>query len=310
MWKALNSIIYGEKHKIETGLICPLHLNKDKSKSISIQIYQNITCRQLYQIFKKIIEGNANVIDKETQEFKFILKDKSNNCSEFILKDNFKLLDYLITDKYELIYLAFNKKKIYEISMALKEKNSFQHEEVKENIQFEPLKEEILKKETAYKYSKKLKIYVDANIILQRDILEIEKLKSKKDSIIIPLSSISEISKINDKSFKNGYNTMMITTGDASQIKQYYLSFNKDTFESWITELNNHLHLFTDTFSFMKINKDLNELNRKKTSLLIQLINKFTNIKEVLSIKFSKKIFYEFYQNKNIKEIYDSIKMY
>ena len=29
-----------------------------------------------------------------------------------------------------------------------------------------------------------------------------------------------------------------------------------------------------------------------------------------MSIKFSKKIFYEFYQNKNIKEIYDSIKMY
>ena len=194
--------------------------------------------------------------------------------------------------------------------MALKEKNSFQHEEIKENIQLTPLKEVLLKQEKAYKYSKKLKQYVDANIYLHRDILEIEKIRSKKDSIIIPLSSISEIREIYDKSFKHGYNTMMISTGDASQIKQYYLSFRKDSFESWFIELNNHLHQFLDTFSFLKINKDLNELNRKKTSLLIQLVNKFTNIKGVLSIKFSKKLFYDFYDNKKIKEIYDSIKIY
>ena len=305
MWKAINSIIYGEKQKIETGLICPLYLNKDKSKSINIQVYEKTTCKQLYDNFKEIIEGNITLIDKETQEYKFVLKDISNNYNEFILKDNFIVFNYLMNDKYELFYLAFYKKKSYTISMALKEKNSFQHENVEENIQFKPLKEQLVKQDTAYKYSKKQNQFVKINIYLHRDILEIEKLKSKKGSVMIPLSSISDIKEIYDRNYKQGYSTMMISSVYSSKTKKYYLSLSNDSFDSWFSVLNNHLHQFLDTYSFMKICKDSNDLNRKKTSFIIQLINKFTNIKGVLSLNFSKKIFYDFYKNQNIKDIYD-----
>ena len=134
MWKALNSIIYGEQKQIQTGLICLLFLNKDKTKSINIQVYEKTTIKELYEKFKEVIEGNIAIIDKETQEYKFILKDKTNNYNEFILKNNFLVFDYLLNEKYELFYLPCNKKKSYSISMALKEKNSFQHIENKQDI--------------------------------------------------------------------------------------------------------------------------------------------------------------------------------
>ena len=98
---------------------------------------------------------------------------------------------------------------------------------------------------------------------------------------------------------------MMISSVYSSKTKKYYLSLSNDSFDSWFSVLNNHLHQFLDTYSFMKICKDSNDLNRKKTSFIIQLINKFTNIKGVLSLNFSKKIFYDFYKNQNIKDIYD-----
>ena len=52
MWKALNSIIYGEQKQIQTGLICLLFLNKDKTKSINIQVYEKTTIKELYEKFK------------------------------------------------------------------------------------------------------------------------------------------------------------------------------------------------------------------------------------------------------------------
>jgi len=310
MWKALNSIIYGEQKQIQTGLICLLFLNKDKTKSINIQVYEKTTIKELYEKFKEVIEGNIAIIDKETQEYKFILKDKTNNYNEFILKNNFLVFDYLLNEKYELFYLPCNKKKSYSISMALKEKNSFQHIENKQDIQIKPFKEQLLKEDTAYKFSKKLNQFVKIKIILHSDILEINKIKSKKEPTIIPLSSISDIKVVYDKTFKQGYTTMMISSVYSSKTKEYYISFNSDLFDNWFTVINNHMHQFLDPFTFKKICQDLNDLNRKKTSLLIQLVNKCTYIKGVLSLNFSKKIFYEFYDNNIIKEIYDLIQIY
>ena len=310
MWramKAIGSMIHGDQNKIQTGLICRLYLTKDKSKSVTIQIYKNTTIKELYNKFKEIIEGNISIIDTETQEYKFILKDISNNYSEFILKDNFLLFDYLMSDKYELYYLARYKKKEYAISMALKDKNSFYHADPSNNIKFKPIKEQLVKEDTCFKFSKKLNQFVKANIYLHSDILEIEKLKCKKGSTIIPLTSVSEIIKIYDKSYKQGYSTLLISSVYSSRIKNYYLAFDSDSFESWFSALNNNLHQYLDTFSFSKICKDLNDLNRKKTSLLIQLVNKFNNVKGVLSLNFSKKIFYDFYDNENIKQIYELI---
>ena len=204
MWKVLNSIIYGEEKQIQSGIICRLFLNKDKTKSISIQVYDNTTIKELYENFKETIEGNIAIIDKETQEYKFILKEKKNNYNEFILNNNFLIFDYLYNEKYELFYLPCNKKKPYIISMALKEKNSFQYIEVKENIEYKPLKEQLLKKEAAFKFSKKYKKFVKITIILQRDILEIIKENSKK-STIIPLSSINDIREVSILSYYSNF---------------------------------------------------------------------------------------------------------
>ena len=106
-----------------------------------------------------------------------------------------------MNDKYELYYLPLFKKKTYTIPMALKDKNSFQHIDPSQNINIKTIKEQLVKEGTCFKFSKKLNQFVKANIYLHSDILEIEKIKNKKGSMIIPLTSVSEIKKVYDKSY-------------------------------------------------------------------------------------------------------------
>mgnify|MGYP002626050580 CR=1 FL=1 len=312
MFKKLTSLLYGEQNQISTGLICKLYLNKDKSKSMNIQLNKNDTPKSLIDKFEVVIKGNANEIDPQTQEYKFVLKDTLNNFNEFILKDNILLFDYLEKEKYELYYLPFNKKKSYSISMSLKDKNSYHHSEVEENEGNNSLRVLLIKQGTAIKYSKKLKKYVDISIYLQRDMLEIVKKKSNKNSIIIPLSSITDIKEIYDNSYiKGGFSTMMISCSFSSpQTKRIYIAFKSDDFDTWLLAINNQIHQYSDTYSFIKLCKDINELNRKKTSSLIQICNKFNNIKGILSLNFAKNIFYEFYDNKEVKDLYELFLLY
>ena len=308
-----NSLINKPKNKITTGLICRLYLNKDKSKSINIQVYEQTTCKEIYEKFKEVIEGNITMIDKEIQEYKFILKDKQNNNNLFILKNNFFLFDYLINEneRYELFYLPCNKRKPYTISMALKDKNSYQHVEANKEIEYNSVNVQVVKEDVAFKFSKKMNQFVKINIYLHTDVLILDKIKSNKSEIIVPLSSISDIKKAYDKSYGYGFSTMLITSKySSSKTKNYYIAFENSSFNTWFSFINNYFHLFTDNFSFNKICQNLNELNRKKTGLLIQLVNKFSNIKGVLSLDFSKKIFYDFYENQKIKEIYDLFILY
>lgn len=311
MFKKLTSLLYGEQNPISTGLICKLYLNKDKSKSMNIQLNKNDTPKSLIDNFRVVIEGNANEIDPQTQEYKFVLKDTSNNFNEFILKDNILLFDYLEKEKYELYYLPFNKKKSYSISMSLKDKNSYHHIEIEENEGKNSLKQLLIKQGTGLKYSKKKKQYVDINIYLYRDMIEIAKKRSNKDSYIIPLSNISDIKEIYDNNYKNGgFSTMMMSCLFSPKTKQFYLAFKSNDFDSWFSVINNQIHQFSDTYSFIKICKDINELNRKKTSSLIQICNKFNNIKGILSLNLTKNIFYEFYDNKEVKDLYELFLLY
>ena len=311
MFKKLTSLLYGEQNPISTGLICKLYLNKDKSKSMNIQINKNDTPKSLIDNFRVVINGNANEIDPQTQEYKFVLKDTSNNFSEFILKDNILLFDYLEKEKYELYYIPFNKKKSYSISMSLKDKNSYHHIEIEENEGNNSLKQLLIRQGTGLKYSKKNKQFVDININLYRDMLEIAKKRSNKDSYIIPLSNISDIKEVDDNNYKiKGFSTMMILCSFSPKTKQFYLAFKSNDFDSWLSVINNQIHQFSDTYSFVKICKDINELNRKKTSSLIQICNKFNNIKGILSLNFTKNIFYEFYDNKDVKDLYELFLLY
>ena len=210
-------------------------------------------------------------------------------------------------EKYELYYLPFYKKKSYSISVALKDKNSLPHIEKKENTDYTPLDDQLIKKDNAFKYSKKLNKFVPVIIFLHRDMIEVEKVKSGKFPIEIPLSSISDIKEIKDIKYKEGFSIMMISSMYNSKNKKYVLAFNSRTFDNWFLLIFNQIHQFLDTFTFLNICDDLTDLNRKKTSFIIQLANKFSNIKGVLSLNFSKNIFYEFYDNKQVKELYDSL---
>ena len=63
-------------------------------------------------------------------------------------------------EKYELYYLPVYKKKSYSISIALKDKNSLQHIEKQENYDFVALDDQLIKKDYAFKYSKKQNKFV------------------------------------------------------------------------------------------------------------------------------------------------------
>lgn len=310
MWnpmKTIHSLVYRQQSNLTSELYFKLNLNNDKSKQIDIQISPNTTLKDVYDNFRTQIESNAIKIDPDIQEYKFILKDKLNKYNEFVLKKNILLYNYMQEEKYELYYLPFHKKKSYSISIALKDKNSLQHKEKKENTDYTPLDDQLIKKDNAFKYSKKLNKFVPVIIFLHRDMIEVEKVKSGKFPIEIPLSSISDIKEIKDIKYKDGFSTMMISSMYNSKLKKYVFCFNSRTFDNWFLLIFNQIHQFLDTFTFLKICDDLTELNRKKTSFIIQLANKFSNIKGVLSLNFSKNIFYEFYDNKQVKELYDSL---
>jgi len=305
--KTIHSLVYRQQSNLTSELYFKLNLNNDKSKQIDIQISPNTTLKDVYDNFRTQIESNAIKIDPDIQEYKFILKDKLNKYNEFILKKNILLYNYMQEEKYELYYLPFHKKKSYSISIALKDKNSLQHKEKKENTDYTPLDDQLIKKDNAFKYSKKLNKFVPVIIFLHRDMIEVEKVKSGKFPIEIPLSSISDIKEIKDIKYKDGFSTMMISSMYNSKLKKYVFCFNSRTFDNWFLLIFNQIHQFLDTFTFLKICDDLTDLNRKKTSFIIQLANKFSNIKGVLSLNFSKNIFYEFYDNKQVKELYDSL---
>ena len=310
MWnpmKTIHSLVYRQQSNLTSELYFKLNLNNDKSKQIDIQISPNTTLKDVYDNFRTQIESNAIKIDPDIQEYKFILKDKLNKYNEFVLKKNILLYNYMQEEKYELYYLPFHKKKSYSISIALKDKNSLQHKEKKENTDYTPLDDQLIKKDNAFKYSKKLNKFVPVIIFLHRDMIEVEKVKSGKFPIEIPLSSISDIKEIKDIKYKDGFSTMMISSMYNSKLKKYVFCFNSRTFDNWFLLIFNQIHQFLDTFTFLKICDDLTDLNRKKTSFIIQLANKFSNIKGVLSLNFSKNIFYEFYDNKQVKELYDSL---
>ena len=310
MWKtlnAINSLVYRKENNLTTELYFKLNLNKDKSKQIDIQISPNSTVKDVFNNFRKQIDLNAIKIDPDLQEYKFILKDKTNKYNEFILKENILLYNYMQEEKYELYYLPLFKKKSYSISIALKDKNSLPHIENKENYDFIALDDQLIKKDSAFKFSKKQNKFVQITISLQRDMIIIEKKYSKKLPIEIPLSSISNMKDVKEIKFKEGFSTMMITSKYNSKVKRYVLAFNSKTFENWFLLIFNQIHQFGDTTVFMKICDNLKELNKKQTSFIYQLANKCSNIKGILSLNFTKNIFYEFYENKEIKELYDSL---
>ena len=310
MWnpvRSMISLVNRQQINLTSELYFKLYLNKDKSKQIDIQISPNSTLKDVYDNFRTKIESNAIKIDPDIQEYKFILKDKLNKYNEFILKKNILLYNYMQEEKYELYYLPFYKKKSYSISVALKDKNSLPHIEKKENTDYTPLDDQLIKKDNAFKYSKKLNKFVPVIIFLHRDMIEVEKVKSGKFPIEIPLSSVSDIKEIKDIKYKEGFSIMMISSMYNSKNKKYVLAFNSRTFDNWFLLIFNQIHQFLDTFTFLNICDDLTDLNRKKTSFIIQLANKFSNIKGVLSLNFSKYIFYEFYDNKRVKDLYDSM---
>ena len=63
-------------------------------------------------------------------------------------------------EKYELYYLPLFKKKSYSISIALKDKNSLPHIENKDNYDFIALDDQLIKKDSAFKFSKKQNKFV------------------------------------------------------------------------------------------------------------------------------------------------------
>ena len=233
MWKtlnAINSLVYRKENNLTTELYFKLNLNKDKSKQIDIQISPNSTVKDVFNNFRKQIDLNAIKIDPDLQEYKFILKDKTNKYNEFILKENILLYNYMQEEKYELYYLPLFKKKSYSISIALKDKNSLPHIENKDNYDFIALDDQLIKKDSAFKFSKKQNKFVQITISLQRDMIIIEKKYSKKLPIEIPLSSISNMKDVKEIKFKEGFSTMMITSKYNSKVKRYVLAFNSKTF--------------------------------------------------------------------------------
>ena len=292
---------------ITSGLICKLYLSKDKLKNIEIQLYNHTTCQDLLKTFKQPLEENMPKIDPQIQEYKFVLKDITNKYNQFILDIDFLPYDSLMGDKFELYYIPFNIKKPDTI-FTMKEKNIYKCEEenLNENNRTKINNKFIIKQNNVYKFSKKKKEFLPAIMRLDNDVIEITKKYSFKKIVIIPLSSITKIQQTNEHKYKQQYNTLKIS----SENKNYFISIEIEEFESWLYVLNKQIHCVIDSFSFTKYCEEFSALNKRKSSILVQLFNKFTNIKGILSINISKKIFYDFYKDDVVKELYELIVEY
>ena len=201
MWRtinAINSFVYRKKTNLTSELYFKLNLNKEKSKQIDIQISQNSSVKDILNTFETQIKLNAIKIDPDNEEYKFILKDKTNKYNEFILKENILLFNYMREEKYELFYIPIQKKKSYTVSVALKDKNSIPHKEELFNDDYIVLDDQLIKKDSAFKYSKKQQKFIPIIIYLHRDRIEIAKKNSSQYPIAIPLSNISCIKETNE----------------------------------------------------------------------------------------------------------------
>ena len=183
MWRtinAINSFVYRKKTNLTSELYFKLNLNKEKSKQIDIQISQNSSVKDILNTFETQIKLNAIKIDPDNEEYKFILKDKTNKYNEFILKENILLFNYMREEKYELFYIPIQKKKSYTVSVALKDKNSIPHKEELFNDDYIVLDDQLIKKDSSFKYSKKQQKFIPIIIYLHRDRIEIAKKNSSQ----------------------------------------------------------------------------------------------------------------------------------
>ena len=308
MWRtinAINSFVYRKKTNLTSELYFKLNLNKEKSKQIDIQISQNSSVKDILNTFETQIKLNAIKIDPDNEEYKFILKDKTNKYNEFILKENILLFNYMREEKYELFYIPIQKKKSYTVSVALKDKNSIPHKEELFNDDYIVLDDQLIKKDSSFKYSKKQQKFIPIIIYLHRDRIEIAKKNSSQYPIAIPLSNISCIKETNEYNYKEGYKTLIIASLYNSKDKNYIIAFNSNEFDNWFLLIFNQVHQYMDPFTFMQLCDDFEQYKKKRTSLIVQFATKFHNIKDLLSLNFAKKIFYEFYENNQIKELYE-----
>ena len=308
MWRtinAINSFVYRRDSNLTSELYFKLNLNKEKSKQIDIQISQNSSVKDVFNNFEKQIKLNAVKIDPDLEEYKFVLKDKTNKYNEFILKDDILLYNYMKEEKYELFYIPIQKRKSYTVSIALKDKNSVPHNEENFNDDYVVLDDQLIKKDSAFKYSKKHQKFIQVIIYLHRDRIEIEKKHSSQYPIAIPLSNISCIKETKDYKYKDEYSSLIITSLYNSKDKDYILSFRSVDFDNWFLVIFNQVHQYMDPFTFMKLCDDFEQHKKKRTSLIVHFATKFHNIKDLLSLNFAKKIFFEFYENNQIKELYD-----
>ena len=308
MWRtinAINSFVYRKKTNLTSELYFKLNLNKEKSKQIDIQISQNSSVKDLLNTFETQIKSNAVKIDPENEEYKFVLKDKTNKYNEFILKEDILLFNYMREEKYELFYIPIRKKKSYTVSVALKDKNSVHYKEENSNDEYVVLDDQLIKKDHAFKYSKKNQKFMPVIIYLHRDRIEIEKKSSSQYPTAIPLSNISCIKETNEYNYKESYKTLMITSLYNSKDKNYIFAFHSDNFDNWFLVIFNQVHQYMDPFTFIQLCDDFENYKKKRISLIFQFATKFHNIKDLLSLNFAKKIFYDFYENNQIKELYD-----
>ena len=291
-----------DKNKEKKSLIIPLYFTRDRSKKFNIEI---LPSHNMYEISQIYSADYFNYIPRDDPEkhFKFILIEKNNKYSEYILNDYFKPFKYLQTNNYDLFYFQ-----LYIRGYLNVESNINQYYKIEENeclinyIQiFNRYK---IKSDTIYKFSKRTNKFIKIIFTLHNDLIDIKK---NKKIIYIPINSIISVDNYKEQ---DDYQPLRIRFQLDEKIKEYIIGISKKEFLIWNSIIHQQFEAIKKICTFNKNIEELRKINKNKKSLLVQLMNKNNTIEWNILQEKSKKIFLKEIKDENLQLLIEYISNY
>lgn len=297
-----------------------IYLSRDKSNKYSIDILPNSNSTDIsFYIIGHKPPLLPPLEPLSSSEYRFILKDPSDNFNEILLPHNFPFYNIILQNpKHEIFYLKIDPSNInFENSLSnyLIYKSQYEKTKYDNNYQIDQFSSRYVIKE----HNNLLKFGINDNkfhkigLCLDNDLLLITKFEKNKKKII-PIKNIVSFSQTQEIVY-NENNKTFLTLMIETRIKKHYFIFRDvDDFSDWFIAISKQFSLYKPIEKSNELSKELFDNGQNKNSLLMKISSIISKLDGVLSIDFCRKIFLDLCNDedidKEIKNILDDICKY
>lgn len=317
-----NFIFYQETENSQPSTkIIPryIYLDRNKSNKYSIDILPNSTSNDISFFIVGHKPPLISPLDPSTpSEYRFILKDPSDNFTEILLPHNFPFYNIILQNpKYEIFYLKIDPFNInFENSLSNYLIYKSQYEKTKYDNIYKI--DEFSSRYVIKEHNNLLKFSINHNkfhkigLCLDNDLLLITNLEKNKKKII-PVSNIVSFSQTQEIVYNENnktFYTLMIETPK----KKHYLIFREvNDFSDWFIAITKQFSLYKPIEKSNELSKELIDNGQNKNTLLMKITSLVSMLDGILSIDFCREIFLSLCKedvNNEIKIILDDICKY